>query len=317
MTSTDDIPTLDRPAFFSGQQLRAADLDAVTRYHRELSWLHNRSMHNWGIASGYQVHGLRGDGAVRVEAGFALDCRGHELILTEPAELPVPAVAGDAQGKPATYFLTVSWLDDEAIDAEVRAGRCGTSGAVRRPERVDLRWQDPDDRLAGSAFRPGVDVVLAGVEVQHCRLAADVSGAERRNAMPEEIPYVYAGQSPHGGTAWRLWPDADQPIGVAATITTTDAGFGAPPRYLAQVAGSRVYAKGDEGPYVIDGYPHVANAGAAGFELRVVLPTGLGAVDDDGAEATLNPASVVRAAEFPTLLNSELQWYVVWIGIEG
>ena len=55
-----DIPVLERPAFFDGQQLTAADLEAVQAYHRELLWLHNRGLHNWGIAFGYAVEGKRG-----------------------------------------------------------------------------------------------------------------------------------------------------------------------------------------------------------------------------------------------------------------
>lgn len=315
MTDSNEIPVLQRPAFFTGQQLRAADLDAVAAYHRELSWLHNRSLHNWGIATGYAVTGAAGDGAVRVSAGFALDCQGRELILTEPQVIAVPAVAGNAEGLPAAYFLTVSWLDDEAIDPETRAGVCGTSGAVRRPERVNLRWQDPDDRAAGSAFRPGLDVVLAGVEVARCRLASDVSGAQRRNAMPEETPYVYAGRTTAGDTGWRLWPDEENPVGVVATVSTSEAGFGSVPTYHAHVVGPRLMASGDD-DVLIDGYPHVAAAGAAGFELRVVLPRN-GESAQSGTPVRMNPSAVVSAAGFAGRLEHELGWHIVWVGIEG
>jgi hypothetical protein len=318
VTTSNDIPILARPAFFSGQQLRAADLDAVTAYHRELSWLHNRSLHNWGIATGYSVTGAVGESRVVVSPGYALDCQGRELILTEARELPVPAVAGDAEGNPASYFLTASWLDDADLDAEIRTGLCGTSGAVRRPETADLRWQDPDDRLSGSGFRPGLDVVLASVQVQRCRLAADVSAAERRNAMPEEIPYVFSGQTAAGSTGWRLWPDDTDPIGVVTTVSTAAGGFGATPRYQAHVVGTRVFTDGIEGArtVVVDGYAHVAGAGAAGFELRVVLPVD-GVTGRDDVAAVVNPADVVHAAAFPGRLTGELAWHVVWVGVEG
>ena len=52
MVSDAEIPILERPAFFSGQRLTAADLDTVQTFHRELRWLHNRSLHSWGIAFG-------------------------------------------------------------------------------------------------------------------------------------------------------------------------------------------------------------------------------------------------------------------------
>lgn len=314
MTSSNDIPILTRPAFFSGQQLRAGDLDAVTTYHRELSWLHNRSLHNWGIATGYSVTGAAGEREVRVSTGFALDCQGRELILTSDRIIAVPAVAGDAKGNPAAYFLTVSWRDDVDLDAEIRGGVCATSGAVRRPEDVALRWQDPDDRSSTSAFRPGLDVVLASVEVQRCRLAVDASSAERRNAMPEAIPYVFAGQTPASQTIWRLWPDEEEPVGVACTVSTAEAGFGASPRYLAHVVGARLHTTGER-VVVIEGYPHVAAAAAAGFELRVILPE---ATTQEGeGNVILNPADLVHDATFPATLQSQLGWHVVWVGVEG
>lgn len=315
MTEANEIPVLQRPFFFTGQQLRAGDLDAVTAYHRELSWLHNRSLHNWGIATGYAVTGAAGDSAVVISPGFALDCQGRELILTEAQTIPVPAVAGNATGGPAAYFLTASWLDDSDIDPETRVGVCGTSGAVRRPERVNLRWQDPDDRLTGSAFRPGLDVVLASVEVAGCRLAADASGAQRRNAMPEETPYIYSGQTAAGDTGWRPWPDEENPIGVVATVSTTEAGFGAPPAYHAHVVGRRLLDT-DSGDVLIDGYPHVAAAGAGSFELRVVLPMNGGSAHD-GEAVAMNPVEIVTADGFAGRLDDELNWYVMWVGIEG
>lgn len=319
MTTTNDIPILQRPAFFSGQQLRAADLGAVAAYHRELSWLHNRSLHNWGIATGYSVTGARGDSQVRVSTGFALDCQGHELILTSEQTIEAPAVAGNAAGEPQAYFLTVSWLDDELITAEQRAGICGTNGAVRRPETVLLRWQDPDDRVSGSPFRPGLDVVLAGVEVQACRLAAAISDAERRNAMPEEIPYVFAGQTAAGKTAWQPWPDSKDPIGYSTTVSTAAAGFGATPQYFAHVVGNRIFdVDNSQRNCVVEGYAEIANSSAAGFELRVFLPIGGWTSGLTGASAMeLNPDKVVFGTGFSQKLEETLKWHVVWAGIEA
>jgi len=323
MTTSNDIPILERPAFFAGQQLRASDLDAVTSYHRELSWLHNRSLHNWGIATGYSATGKTGDTQVVVSPGFALDGQGRELILIEPRTIAVPAVAGDAAGNPAPYFLTVSWLDDEGIAPEERTGVCGTKGAVRRPETVELRWQDPDDRLSASQFRPGLDVVLASVEVQSCRLSSDVSTAERRNAMPEEIPYIFAGQTVAGDTDWRFWPDDTKtPLGVMTTVSTAEAGFGSTPRYLAHIVGARLFDPSSAGEpggdelVVVEGYADVTAAGTASFDLRVVLPQE-GYVGANGSTVRLNAADVVFAQTFPDRLGKELGWHVVWVGVEG
>jgi hypothetical protein len=78
-----DIPELERVTFFPGQQLSAADLTEFERANRELRWLHNRSLHGWGIGIGLGVTGERGDGRVLIDAGYAVDGLGREIILTE------------------------------------------------------------------------------------------------------------------------------------------------------------------------------------------------------------------------------------------
>ncbi len=301
-----DIPILKRPAFFDGQRLEANDLAGAQAFHRELRWLHNRSLHNWGIAFGYAVSGKRKARSVHLEPGYAIDCEGRELILAEPIDLAIPPVAGGGDG-PATFYLTVSYVADRDLAAETRDGTCDTSGAVRRPERPLLRWQDPDD-----GYRFGLDIVLATIEVENCELASDVSGAVRRDALLEQQPYVAAGQTPQGATIWRLWPEAGAPLGVVTTVTTTPAGFRGTPRYQAHVVGERVF----NADIVIDGFAQVIQPTAAGFDLAVLLPQA------PLASSLLNPEFFIND-ELPSRLQGadpekeQLGWYVVWMGVEG
>lgn len=274
MTSDLEIPELRRPSFFDGQRLTAADLAAVQGFHRELRWLHNRSLHNWGIAFGLAVTGARGDRAVRVEPGYAIDCLGRDLVLGEAVDMAVPAVAGADDGGPVTYYLTASYADDSMLTPETREGLCDTRGAVRRPERPVLRWQDPSDIAAESRFRRGLDVVLATAQVQGCRLERDLSGTERRDAIPAQQPYVAAGQSLPLQTPWAWWPSASAPLGLSAVVTTSSAGFRDTPRYLAHVVGERAVTSESEVTHVVDGYAQVVNPSASSFEMRVILPRG-------------------------------------------
>ena len=99
-----DIPDLERITFFAGQRLLARDLGDMQRVDRELRWLHNRSLHTWGIGLGFGVAGERGDSAVTIAPGYGVDCLGREIILTEPRVKPIPAVAGDSAGKPVEFF---------------------------------------------------------------------------------------------------------------------------------------------------------------------------------------------------------------------
>jgi hypothetical protein len=320
MSTNFDFPILQRPAFFDGQRLTADDLDTVQTFHRELRWLHNRSLHNWGIAFGYTVTGVRKQRTVQVQPGYALDCKGRELVLTTAMTLPIPPVAGASDGGPATYYLTVSYAEDADLTAETRTGVCGTSGAVRRPERPIIRWQDPNDRSAESGYRYGLDIVLASIQVLNCQLATDVSGVERRDAVPAQQPYIAAGQTIAGKTLWRLWPDAETPVGVMTTVTTTAAGFRTTPRYQAHVLGTRVFERTDDEvtqDVVVDGYAQLTQVTAASFDLIVILPQGIIA-STENSSVVLNPNLVLTEAFMNRLRDDkDLAWTVVWMGIEG
>jgi hypothetical protein len=320
MSINNDIPELERPAFFDGQRLTAADLTAVQSYHRELRWLHNRSLHNWGIAFGLAVTGLRGERTVRIQPGYALDCKGRDLILSESLEMPIPPEAGDGSGGPVTYYLTASYAEDADLTPETRNGACGSSGAVRRPEEPIIRWQNPDDNSGDSRFTQGIDVVLASIKVQNCQLLADISGSERRDAVPAQQPYVASGQSKAGKTQWRLWQpndDGELTLGIITTVTTTDAGFRTTPRYQAHVIGPRVFSvelNNEPFQVVLDGYTQVLKPGAGSFDLVMTLPQGR--IGDQ----FLNPQGILTEELMDRLSNNaagDLGWVVVWMGVEG
>ena len=279
MSSTDDIPLLERPAFFDGQRLMAYDLAATQTYNRELRWLHNRSLHGWGIAFGFAIAGTRGVQSVKVDIGYAIDRIGRDLILDAPVEMPIPSVASASDGSPAIYYLTVSYADDAQLNPTTRTGACNTSGAVRRPEMPLIRWQDPNDTNPSSRYRFGLDVVLASIHIQNCQLAAEVSTRERRDALPSQQPYVAAGSTTKGNTVWRLWPNDSAPVGVVTTVTTSGAGFQTTPRYQAHVVGERMFktadGSGQNNSFIVDGYAQVAQTTASSFDLRVMLPRGI------------------------------------------
>lgn len=305
-----DVPRLQRPGFFDGQQLEAVDLNSAQAFHRELRFLHQRSLHNWGIVFGLDVAGKRKQRSVTVQSGYALDCQGRELILAETLDVPVPPVAADAEGKAAVYYLTISYLADEDIVPQTRAGPCDLSGAVRRPEGGLIRWQDPDE-----GFRFGLDVVLASIQVKDCRLAADVSGAVRRDAVPEQQPYIAAGQTTPGETDWRLWPNDDQPLGIAATVNTTSAGFRATPRYQAHIIGNRIF----NADIIIDGFQQIAQPGPFSFDIIMLLPQlSLPGGRVLNIEGVIDNALVKRLSSSSSSGEDEgLGWYVVWMGQEG
>src|ERR1051325_11222587 len=91
--------TLERVEFFNGERLFAADLQTLEEFQREMRWLHNKSLHQPGVASGFAVAGEKGDRQVIVQPGYALDSSGREIVLTEVNHVEaVPPVADDGAG---------------------------------------------------------------------------------------------------------------------------------------------------------------------------------------------------------------------------
>ena len=296
MTALSDIPSLERPVFFDGQRLTPEDLEAVQILDRELRWLHNRSLHGWGVARGLTVSGERGAAAVQVAPGYALDSLGRELSVPAAVSLPVPPVATSTR-----WYLTATYREDDELTPELRAGACDTQGAVRLPD------------AAAIAFRPkrrfGIDVVLARVTVEGCVLTS-VSLAER-NELRAASPYVGAGRTVPGATEWRGWPDTGNPVAVATTVDTTTAGFRTAPRYQANVVGDRLRTEGT----AIDGYAHVANANASSFDVVVPLIGGQLVTSYGGETVALNPPGTFDA-ELLSNLRDDMGWHVAWIGVE-
>ena len=293
------IPLLERPAFFDGQRLTAADLSEASGYSALLRQLHNRALHGWGVVVGLAVTGARGARSVQVSPGLALDCTGRELPLPAPTEIAVPPVA-----KTGKSFLVISGVDDADLAAEPRSGVCGTEGAVRLDDVPLVRWLDATGK-GDVRVRFGYDVVLAEATISACKLKDDVDLGARQQ-LPDEQPYVAAGQTPVGTTRWRWWPDDNDRAGVVTTVSTAEAGFRTTPSYQARLGGDRQY-----GADVYDGICHIIQPNAKSFDFCVVLPTlahvsgaFLGALNPDLSDGV------------ESILGGDLNWRVVWMGVE-
>ena len=217
------IPSIDRITFFTGQQLTATDLAEVQRANRELRWLHNRSLHGWGIGIGLAVTGERGATAVTIAPGYGVDCKGQELIHTDSREVPLPAVAGGPGDKESVYYLVAAYQDDsDQKVTERRPGVCLPEGTVRLSEEPSITWQSPDQ------LKEGLELILAQAWILNCRLSRPLSLAARRYARAPHQPYISAGQTEAGNTDWKLLGPEGSPIGVFAHVDTTAARFRIP-----------------------------------------------------------------------------------------
>jgi hypothetical protein len=299
--NSNDIPDLERITYFPGQRLRAGDLSEAQDVDRELRWLHNRSLHTWGIGLGFGVTGEAGSSAVAIAPGYGIDCLGREIILGEERTKPIPAVAGDQQGKPVEFFLVAAYQDDDAQRVqERRSGSCVPEGTVRLGEEPLLVWKKR------ASLREGQELTLAQVWILNCRLNRPVSLAVRRSARPSQNPYVAAGQTIAGKTTWAAWTEGALFLGVSANVDTSAARFRVTPRYTAHVVGERILSKTP--PALAIGFPDLASPTPERFTLRVLIPD-MGPLH--------NPPALRTAASAPSIVGTTLKWSVSWMGVEG
>jgi hypothetical protein len=300
MSVRTDIPELLRIQFFNGQRLTAADLTELQRANRELRWLHNRSLHGWGIGIGYGVAGERGDSAVTVAPGYAVDCMGRELILTGTVVMTVPAVAAASDGSPAVFYLTATYKEDPAQGvAEERPGVCLPGGTVRLTEGPLIAWREQKD------ITDGIDIILAQATVANCQLDSPLNLAVRRAARPSQQPYIAAGQTLPSATVWSMKFEAGIAVGITTRVDTTQARFQATPVYFAHVMGARTLNTA-QGPQFAATLVAISQPSPGGFSCDVYLPAG----------ASATGSVYLDANEIQPLLNT-LPWSVVWVGIEG
>ena len=328
------IPTIgnftERVQFFDGQRLFASDLQDLERFNLEMRQLHNQSLHQPGVASGYAVSGNKDDRQVTIQPGYAIDSQGREIVLTEPLTLQVPPVASDSAGRPVYYDLVVSYPADAEL-TENRAGVCVSRGAVRLREAPLFCWVEltPTDAPAGAGalddaraarlsslkldIEKGLRLRLARAEVLNCKLNQPLSIAQRRNARPVQQPYTYAARTATPAV-WKVTSqDTTVGIVVALQINTEEAQFRSVPRYYAHVIGEREVSWNDENDVkqtrILDGFGRAQKLLATGFELSFLIPKMFFANDED-----LTKLAELLGADESTLLN---HWYVEWLGVEG
>lgn len=304
MTGTAGIPKLERVTFFRGQRLTDRDLTELQRAQQELRWLHNRSLHSWGIGIGFAVSGERGDTVISVGSGYGVDCQGRDVILTEPITITVPAVAGGPGGAEAVYYLVAAYQSNEKQTiTEQRPGVCLPEGTVRLSEEPLIDWRTPEQLLEGH------ELVLAQAWIRNCQLSRPLSLTPRRFARPAQQPYIAAGETGVETTAWELWGEGAENLGLLTHVDTSAARFTSTPNYMANVAGDRYLLDDDGLEVLISGIAIVTDATPDSFTLRVRTQVERSQIVGD------TPVTIVL--DLPTFVSERLRWHVVWMGIEG
>lgn len=323
--------SLERIQFFNGERLFASDLQALEAFSREMRWLHNQSLHQAGVGSGFQVTGEKGDRQVTISPGYAIDSCGREIVLTEPQVLSIPPVADDGSGRPAFYDLIVSYPDDsELTPSETRQGSCDVpAGVVKLREapvfcwaelNSDLSSHQPVDQRMKDGIRKALYIVLAQIQIFNCQLKQPVSTMLRRNARAPKQPRIACGMpvtltwsaSNLGAGSTAPGVSVVVPFGTTmftSHVDTSSGGFQSKPNYTARLVGPRTFtfvpaAGGASQPFVMDALVSVPNdvkLTKSGFTIQIfpVIASANGAPSASDIQKAVN------------------QWTVSWMGVEG
>ncbi len=295
-----NIPSLERIAFFPGELLTADDLTTLDGNNTALRWLHNRTLHNWGIGFGLNVQGSRGATSVTVNPGYAIDSMGREIILSSPLTQPIPAISGGSGGSAALYYLVANYIEDadEPAEEQRSATACSPGGAVRLSNAPDILWK------TSAQLTTGIDVILGQVSIQNCVLSANVSAAGRRNAASASKFSIFAGDVFAQNLNWTAWTQGGVNIGFTTPVNTSAAKFQSTPAYLAQIYGNRFASSP---AVVVADFVSIANPSPTGFTLQVALPP---------VGSGVNTTAITDPTAGPELM-AQLGWVILWVGVEG
>ena len=146
--------TPERPVFFEGQILAAADLTSAVDYGRAQVARHERYLHSWGVAEGLELTTTsKTDPAtgknyveVTLDAGVAVDGTGREIVVPGPYQLSTTdfSIANPSGLANTDYPILLHGIDSTAPAAPLATTACGTaSQPTRTQEGFGLTYAGP------------------------------------------------------------------------------------------------------------------------------------------------------------------------------
>jgi hypothetical protein len=150
--------TIERPAFYEGQILAGADLNAGVDHARGQLARHERLLHLWGIADGLELKGRDRKTAtgspyqeVTVTAGMAVDGSGREVVVPAETRLPdevfdqLNVSVGQLPGAVIWYPVFLTGRDIVPPAPPLSTGQCGSSEPNRMREDFQFDFGRPGD----------------------------------------------------------------------------------------------------------------------------------------------------------------------------
>jgi hypothetical protein len=148
---------VSRTTFYEGEILPAADLNATSDYPRNQLARHDRYLHSWGIATGFDLSGAPNASAggvaykvVTVKAGVAVDGTGREMVAPDDFTLTPSDFQGEVNPLPdpkVWYPFFLVGLDQPGSTSSNLTGACNNSQPTRVQEAYDIVYGNPGDEL--------------------------------------------------------------------------------------------------------------------------------------------------------------------------
>lgn len=181
---------------FHGLRLESEDFQTGERYHVEKRKLHNRSLHGYGLVPHWRgelkvVGRRRGDMSVDVNAGYAIDGEGNDVILWDPKIVSIDPGKQLPQ-LPATCYVVLKYVEDP-VEFVVNKSNPKFKGHRRIYEtcRIDVDSKAPDPRDGVELAR--ILITAETIEITDARDPA--------NPGPGEIDLRYRRVAGMAGTA--------------------------------------------------------------------------------------------------------------------
>ncbi|GLY05340.1 hypothetical protein [Actinoplanes sp. NBRC 101535] len=161
MAQTSSGTDVQRPTFFEGQILSAADLTATVDHARNHAARHDRYLHEWGIAEGLTLVAeprTEPSGAVTVtlRPGVAVDGTGREILVPAPvtlSETQFGETVGSGSSPADRHPVLLAGLDREPV----ATGLLDDTGADRIDESYQVLFRRAgDERLVAEQVPPAV-----------------------------------------------------------------------------------------------------------------------------------------------------------------
>src|SRR5262249_1000425 len=148
---------IERPIFYEGQVLGAADLTASVEYGRGQQARHERFLHSWGIANGLELTGADKETAAGVKykeitlsPGVAIDGTGREIIVPEKERMSEDLFADlnvAIADKEPWYPVFLLRRDEPAPQSTLAATSCGSAQPSRLIEGFEIDFGGPGEEL--------------------------------------------------------------------------------------------------------------------------------------------------------------------------